>query len=169
MRRKGIILILSCLVISTVVGCSLQNGKDNNERSNFVEKSLGEIDKENRESDSLKESEKIEIARQLFDEYINENKIELVENKEDNSKREVITFTKYKIKDIDVYEMKDLNINKNGFVADIGYDIKYTNESNRWVAGNGELKKNNWCINKVAVVNIEKINDKYVISSMGTG
>lgn len=169
MRKKGIVLILSCLTIVTITGCGLEKAKTNNKEINVLEKSLEEVDKEN---DSLEESEKIEIARRLFDEYINENKIEVIESKEDSSKKkEVTTFTKYKIKDIDIYEMEDLNISEKesqGFVADISYDIKYTNESNRWVAGNGEIKKNNWCVDKVAIVNIEKVKDKYIISSMGT-
>lgn len=38
-----------------------------------------------------------------------------------------------------------------------------------WVAGNGEIKDNNWIVDKFALVDITQINNKYVITNIGTG
>lgn len=108
---------------------------------------------------------KIKIARELFDYYINENRTDWSIVKSQNLKREpVICLTDYRINDIDI-ESQDLY----NFTVSVLYDIQYTNESNMWVAGNGELKDNNWIVNKIALVDITQINDKCVITNIGTG
>ncbi|MGV3025003.1 hypothetical protein ACED96_04680 [Clostridium thermobutyricum] len=115
--------------------------------------------------DPLSKDEKIKIARELFDYYINENRTDWSIVKSQNLKREpVICLTDYRINDIDI-ESQDLY----NFTVSVLYDIQYTNESNMWVAGNGELKDNNWIVNKIALVDITQINDKCVITNIGTG
>ncbi|ENY99854.1 hypothetical protein HMPREF1092_02990 [Clostridium thermobutyricum] len=114
---------------------------------------------------SLSKDEKIKIARELFDDYINENRTDWSIVKSQNLKREpVICLTDYRINDIDI-ESQDIH----NFTVSVSYDIQYTNESDMWVAGNGELKDNNWVVDKFAVVDITQINDKYVITNIGTG
>ena len=115
--------------------------------------------------DPLSKDEKIKIARELFDDYINENRTDWSIVKSQNLKREpVICLTDYRINDIDI-ESQDFY----KFTVSVSYDIQYTNESNMWVAGNGELKDNNWIVNKIALVDITQINDKCVITNIGTG
>ena len=114
---------------------------------------------------SLSKDEKIKIARELFNDYINENRTDWSIVKSQNLKREpVICLTDYRINDIDI-ESQDIH----NFTVSVSYDIQYTNESDMWVAGNGELKDNNWVVDKFAVVDITQINDKYVITNIGTG
>ena len=113
----------------------------------------------------LSKDEKIKIARELFDDYINENRTDWSIVKSQNLKRKpVICLTDYRINDIEI-ESQDLY----NFTVSVLYDIQYTNESNMWVAGNGELKDNNWIVNKIALVDITQINDKCVITNIGTG
>ncbi len=113
----------------------------------------------------LSKDEKIKIARELFNDYINENRTDWSIVKSQNLKREpVICLTDYRINDIDI-ESQDIH----NFIVSVSYDVQYTNESDMWVAGNGELKDNNWVVDKFAVVDITQINDKYVITNIGTG
>lgn len=113
----------------------------------------------------LSKDEKIKIARELFDDYINENRTDWSIVKSQNLKRKpVICLTDYRINDVEI-ESQDLY----KFTVSVSYDIQYTNESNMWVAGNGEIKDNNWIVDKFALVDITQINNKYVITNIGTG
>ena len=47
------------------------------------------------------------------------------------------------------------------FIAKISYDIQFTDESNKWIAGNGKISDNNWIRNKSNYVEIIKENNIY--------
>lgn len=113
----------------------------------------------------LSKDEKIEIAKDLFDDYINENRTDWSTVKSQKLNRKPVnSLTDYRIGDINVENEEGYK-----FTVSVSYDIQYTNESNMWVAGNGVLKDNNWIVDKFALVDIEQVNDKYVITNMGCG
>ncbi|MGL4847981.1 MAG: hypothetical protein ACRC28_03505, partial [Clostridium sp.] len=107
---------------------------------------------------------KKEITKKLFEKYIEENRTDIQIVKAQNLKREPVeALTDYKINDVEIVEE-----DKKGFKASVGYDIKFTDESNMWTAGNGEIKEDNWCVNKVSSVKIKEINGEYAIEQIGT-
>ncbi|MGL5415068.1 MAG: hypothetical protein ACRDAU_05365 [Clostridium sp.] len=156
MRRKAIIIGLSLAVVLGFGGCNLNEKENINkaEEKIVVSKAYKELTLE----------EKSEIAKKLFEKYIEENKTDIEMVKAQNLKRDPVeALTDYKINDIEILEE-----NKESFKASIAYDIKFTDESNMWVAGNGEIKEDNWCVNKISMIKIKERNGEYVIEQMGT-
>lgn len=157
---KKISIILSIFMISMMfISCGSSNIKNNTNNIKEV------IDNEKNEQESLSKDEMIAIARDLFDDYINQNRTDWYFVKAKGLKRQpVICLTDYRINDISF--VKEEN---NKFTVDISYDIQYTDESNYWVAGNGELSENNWVMNKCNFVDIIKADNKYFLSNVYTG
>lgn len=115
--------------------------------------------------DELTTEQKINIATDLFDEYINQNRTDWKIVKYDHLERQpVVCLTDYKIHDVLFVSEKD-----NTLTFDISFDIQYTNESNYWLAGTGTISDNNWIINKSTFVDIKKYDDKYFITNIYTG
>lgn len=165
-KKKALILItIICLTLS-FIGCSDISKKNKVVLSKANYTSLNNDKKEETSSISdISKEQKIKIARELFDEYINENKTDwkIVEAQK-LSRKPVVCLTDYKINNVNFIKEEE-----NKFTVNIKYDVQYTNESNFWVAGNGELCDNNWIKNKSNIVDIEKRGDKYVIANMITG
>ena len=163
-RKKLITLITSICMIGLLDGCN--NRKEYSKTSSSDNTSV--IDNQENKMTQLKylsENENIEIGRDLYDKYINENRTDWQMVKSQNLNRQpVVCLTDYRINDVSfVKEESDK------FTVDISYDIQYTDESNFWIAGNGELTDNNWVINKCSFVDIQKIGDKYFIVNLYTG
>lgn len=168
MRKNLVVLILSVCLPMMISGCSENDKKDTQNKEVGSAEAKLEIEKNinaYKFYKNLSKGEKVEIARELFDDYINENRTDRAMVESQGLKREpVTTFTDYRINEIDIEKEEGLK-----FTVSVSYDIQYTNESNIWIAGNGELKENNWVINKFALVDIEQVKDKYIITSIGTG
>lgn len=165
MKLKGVILIAGLCIISLFYACSKDNKKVEIGAKNESD-AISEIEKiEKVELEKLSEDEKIKIARELFDEYINENRTDkkMVESQKLN-REPVVALTDYRIKHIDF-----IDEHNDTFTVDVQYDIQYTNDSNMWVAGNGELSDNNWVIDKCNFLDIKKAGDKYIITNIYTG
>ncbi len=106
---------------------------------------------------------KIEIARDVFEEYLKltyENYI--------NDKGEKVNILKdYKINNINILE----SLESEGYRAEIIYDLQSINGYvTVFETGNGEVKDENWVKGKYQIIDIKKIDDnKYTISEMYTG
>ncbi|WP_294373564.1 hypothetical protein [uncultured Clostridium sp.] len=160
--RKTVILFIGAVCVFTFcMGCNDAGIGKHSQNNSFDISEESEIKK----LEDMSKDEKIEIGRNLFDEYINENRTDWKMVKSQNLNRQpVVCLTDYKINDVDfVKEEKDK------FTLDISYDIQYTDESNFWVAGNGELADDNWVVNKCSFVDIEQVGDKYFIVNVYTG
>ena len=163
--KKLVTLFISVCIFGLFMGCN-NNSKEYTKISSCDDTAVSDS-QENKitQLKDLRKKKKIEIAKDLFDEYINENRTDWKMVKSQNLNRQpVVCLTDYKINDITfVKEESDK------FTVDISYDIQYTNESNFWIAGNGELTDNNWVINKCSFVDIQKVGDKYFIINLYTG
>ncbi|APF26250.1 hypothetical protein NPD7_2644 [Clostridium sporogenes] len=112
---------------------------------------------------NIPEKEKKKIAISLFDEYINNMRTNWYYVK-NNGGTVVLTFTDYKIT-----EAKFEKQEGNRFTFSMTYDIKCTDESNYWRAGNGKDGEDNWIIGKFQYIDIVKYKDKYYIDNIYTG
>ena len=152
----SVVLVLS---IITLLGCK------NTDYSSMSKKDQEEIVREINSVKDISEEEKVKIAKDLFDEYINNNRTDWSGSKhQKDPEQPVVAMTDYKINSV-----KFLSEDKNKFIVCIVYDIKYTDESNWWVAGNGDLEDDNWVRNKMNFVDIEKYLDHYIITNIYTG
>lgn len=113
----------------------------------------------------LDENSKIDVSRNLFEQYINDNKTAIagIDLNGVLNNEVVETLTDYKINDIRVTKSEE-----DKFIVNISYDIQFTEESNKWIAGNGKVNENNWIRNKSNYVEIVKENDDYKINKIHT-
>jgi len=168
-KKVLILTIITCLLLS-FIGCGEKNKENklallsttsityNISLISSMAKDLPLV------SDISKEG-KVEIARTLFDKYINENKTDWKKVEFEKLERKPkVCLTDYKINNIRVTREEE-----DKFIVLIGYDIKYTNESDFWIAGNGEICEDNWIRNKSNFVEIQKSGNEYVISNIITG
>jgi len=168
--KKVLILTISTCLILSFIGCGEKNKE--NKLALLVAPSIAyntslisSMGKDLSSVNDISKDEKTEIARDLFDKYVNDNKTDWKQVEfQKIDRKPMISFTEYKINDIKV-----TGGDENKFTVSVKYDIKYTNESNMWIAGNGEISEDNWIRNKSNFVEIQKNGDKYVISNIITG
>ena len=168
--KKVLILTISTCLLLSFIGCGEKNKENkltllstssieyNTSLINSMAKDLS------LESDISKE-EKIEIARSLFDKYINENKTDWKRVEFEKLERK----PKDSLTDYRINNVKVTGEEKNKFIVSIEYDIKYANESDMWIDGNGKICEDNWIRNKSNFVEIQKSGDEYVITNIITG
>ena len=107
--------------------------------------------------------EKIKTAIELFSNYIDDNKTDWRKVQFENLDRNPVkTFDDYNIINVDIVDYE-----ADSFTAKVTYDIKCTDESDFWFAGNG-LREQDWIRNKVNFINIKKNNDGYCIKNIFT-
>lgn len=168
--KKVLILTISTCLLLSFIGCG--GGNEANKltllSTSSIEYNTSLISSMAKdlslESDISKE-EKIEIARSLFDKYINENKTDWKRVEFQKLERK----PKASLTDYRINNVKVTGEEKNKFIVSIEYDIKYTNESDMWIAGNGKICEDNWIRNKSNFVEIQKSGDEYVITNIITG
>lgn len=168
--KKILILTISTCLVLSFIGCGEKNKA--NKLALLVSPSISynvslmsNISEELLSVSDISKEEKTKIARDLFDKYINDNRTDLKQVEYQKIDRKpVVSFTEYKINDVKVTGGEG-----NKFTVNIKYDIKYTNESDMWIAGNGEISEDNWIKNKSNFVEIQKDGYKYVISNIITG
>lgn len=168
-KKVLILAIGTCLVLS-FIGCGEKNKE--NKLALLVAPSIAyntslisSVGNELSSINDISKEEKAEIARELFDKYVNDNKTDWKQVElQKIDRKPVVCFTEYNINNIKV-----TGGDENKFTVNIEYDIKYTNESDMWIAGNGKISEDNWIRNKSNFVEIQKNGDKYVISNIITG
>ncbi|MDO5517288.1 MAG: hypothetical protein Q4F66_07005, partial [Clostridium sp.] len=113
----------------------------------------------------LDENSESDVSRKLFEEYINSNKTAIAGTGLNGVLNDnlVETLTDYKINDIRVLQREEEK-----FIVNISYDIQFTEESDKWIAGNGKIKEDNWIRNKNNYVEIVKDNGSYKINRIYT-
>jgi hypothetical protein len=168
--KKILILTISTCLVLSFIGCGEKNKA--NKSALLVSPSISynvllmsNMGEELSSISDISEEEKTKIARDLFDKYINDNRTDLKQVEfQKIDRKPVVCFTEYKINDV-----KATGGDGDNFTVNIKYDIKYTNESDIWIAGNGEISNDNWIRNKSNFVEIQKDGDNYVISNIITG
>ncbi len=100
-----------------------------------------------------------EISYQIMKEYLNEYEKDTVAKK-------------FKIADYTINNINDIKGNTDKFSFWVSYSVKPSekpsNENSYWMAGNG-VEKGDWVINKGEFIDVEKVNNEYKITDMGTG
>lgn len=106
------------------------------------------------------------IGKKLYEEYIKLHSTDWFFNLNNGINKEPeISALESKINDVSL-----ISEGKYIFTVCISYDIKSANEKSPWYAGNGEIGENNWIVNKVTFIDIEKIGEnKYRIINGYTG
>lgn len=106
------------------------------------------------------------IGKKLYEEYIKSHSTDWFFNLNNGINKEA---------ELSVLESKinSTSLTSEGkyiFTVCISYDIKAANEKSPWYAGNGEIEEDNWIVNKVTFIDIEKTGEnKYRIISGYTG
>lgn len=103
-------------------------------------------------------------AEQLFSSYIEANSTDWKRVEFENLDRDPVK----SLEDYKIIDSKLVSFGENDFTVKFMYDIKYTDDSDMWIAGNGSKDKDNWIRNKINYVNIEKNNDEYIIKKIYT-
>lgn len=114
--------------------------------------------------ETFNEDEALSTAVQLFSDYINENSTDWKKVQYENLDRDPV-------KSLDDYKIVNAHLvyhEATNFTVRVTYDVKYTDESDMWLAGNGNKQENNWIRNKINFINIEKNNDNYSIKNIYT-
>lgn len=172
-KRKVIISILALsILLNLLLAVEIYNKNNKKDLSKVsadkvsVDK-LSNSDKENLMGDlysvkDISEDRKKEIAKNLFEEYINKNSTDWQTVKDKKLNRKPLpTFTDYRITDASF-----ISESSNRFTVDITYDIQYTEEGKSWLAGYGNISDNNWILKKGNVVDVIKYKDKYLLADV---
>lgn len=163
MRKVLICFSLIVFMIGGYVGCT-----NSTQIPNYTNLKLEEKEEIIRDINTVKDistDEKERIAKDLYENYLNNNRTDWKLVKAENLNRDpVVSMTDYNINTVEL-----VSEDKNKFTVDISYDIKYTENSNMWIAGNGTLSDNTWIKNKITFVDIEKYLEHYIITNIYTG
>lgn len=114
----------------------------------------------------INETDKEVIGEKLYEEYIKLHSTDWFFNLNNGINKEPeLSVSESKINSISL-----TSEGKYIFTVCISYDIKAANEKSPWYAGNGVLEEDNWIVNKVTFIDIEKTGEnKYRIISGYTG
>lgn len=106
------------------------------------------------------------IGRKLYEEYIKLHSTDWFFNLNNGINKEPeLSVLESKINSVSL-----ISEGKYIFNVCISYDIKAANEKSPWYAGNGEIEEDNWILNKVTFIDIEKTGEnKYRIINRYTG
>lgn len=76
---------------------------------------------------------------------------------------------KFKLNAYTIDHINDITQSTDKFSFHIDYSVKPSNiNSDYWIAGNG-VSKGSWIVNKSAFIYVEKVNNEYKLTSIGTG
>lgn len=170
MKKKKVLILISSLSLLLISSLFIEKSSFNLAKAYADSISNNKVE-EQKEPNSeavltnVNENSEIVIGRNLFEEYINQNRTAIagMDLKGNLNNNEVEALTDYKINNIKVIQSEH-----DKFIVNISYDIQFTEESNKWVAGNGKIKENNWIKNKTNYVEIIKDNDGYKINGIYT-
>ncbi|WP_293981528.1 hypothetical protein [uncultured Clostridium sp.] len=114
--------------------------------------------------ETINEDEALSTAVQLFSDYIEENSTDWKKVQHENLDRDPVK----SLEDYKIVNAKLVYHEGNSFTVRVTYDVKCTDESDMWFAGNGNKEENNWIRNKTNYINIEKNNANYSIKNIYT-
>lgn len=167
MKKRKVLILISSLSLLLISNLFIEKSSFNLVNAYADTISINEQEEPNNQAvlTNSSENSKEVIGRKLFEEYINKNRIAIagMDLNDNLNNKEVETFAEYKINNIKIMEIKE-----NRFIAKISYDIQFTDESNKWIAGNGKISDNNWIRNKSNYVEIIKENNIYKIDKIYT-
>lgn len=170
MKKKKVLILISSLSLLLISSLFIEKSSFNLVKVYADTTSINEIEEHNEpnsEAVLTKSSENTEeaIGRKLFEEYINKNR-NVIAGMDLNGtlKNDIVeTLNDYKIDSV-----TSVKSEQDRFIVKVLYDIQFTEESNKWVAGNGKIKENNWIRNKSNYIEIVKENDGYKIDKIHT-
>lgn len=160
MKKKKVLILISGLSLLLISNLFIEKSSIN------LVKAYGDTTNDSKAVVTLlDENSKIDVSRNLFEQYIKDNKTAVagIDLNGVLNNEVVETLTDYKINDIRVTQSEE-----DKFIVNISYDIQFTEESNKWIAGNGKVNENNWIRNKSNYVEIIKENDTYKINRIYT-
>lgn len=160
MKKKKVLILISSLSLLLISGLFI--GKSS---INVVKAYADTVSDSKAVLTKLDENSESDVSRKLFEEYINDNKTAIagIDLNGVLNNDVVETLTDYKINNIRVIQSEE-----DKFIVNISYDIQFTEESNKWIAGNGKIKENNWIRNKSNYVEIVNDNGNYKIDRIYT-
>lgn len=170
MKKKKVLILISSLSLLLISSLFIEKSSFNLVKAYADSASINEME-EQKEPNSeavltkVNENSEIAISRALFEEYINQNRTAIAGMNLNGilNDNEVETLTDYKINNIRAVQSE-----QDKFTVNISYDIQFTEESNKWIAGNGKVKENNWIRNKTNYVEIVKEDNEYKIDKIYT-
>ena len=160
MKKKKVLILISGLSLLLISNLFIEKSSIN------LVKAYGDTTNDSKAVVTLlDENSKIDVSRNLCEQYIKDNKTAVagIDLNGVLNNEVVETLTDYKINDIRVTQSEE-----DKFIVNISYDIQFTEESNKWIAGNGKVNENNWIRNKSNYVEIIKENDTYKINRIYT-
>ncbi len=170
MKKKKVLILISSLSLLLISNLFIEKSSFNLVKAYADTTSINEVEEQkepNSEAVLANSSENTEeaVGRKLFEKYINQNRNAIAGMDLNGilNSDEVETLTDYKINSV-----KIVGSEKDRFIVNISYDIQFTEESNKWVAGNGKVKENNWIRNKTNYVEIVKEDNEYKIDKIYT-
>lgn len=150
MKKITSILCLLILILSFFVGC------------NNNDKNIPLDDKVNYAMIKTNSTDKEEIGRLLFEEYLKNT----YENYENDDGEIVNILRDYKLNKVNLYEEKE-----NSFLVEIDFETQAIDGyATVFITGNGVEKENNWVTDQYLIIEIENIEDnKYKMTDIYTG
>ena len=160
MKKKKVLILISSLSLLLMFSLFIEKSS-----INLVEAYADTTNVQEAVLTKLDENSEIDVSRKLFEQYINNNKTAIagIDLNGVLNNDVVETLTDYKINNIRVIQSEE-----DKFIVNVSYDVQFTEESNKWIAGNGKIKENNWIRNKSNYVEIVKDNGEYKIDKIYT-
>lgn len=110
------------------------------------------------------ESSKVQTAVNLFKNYLEDNSTDWHKVQYENLNRTPVK----SMEDYKINSAKLVDCQENSFTVNIIYDVKCTEESDMWLAGNGKKDEDNWIRNKSNYITIENIHEEHKIKNIYT-
>lgn len=160
MKKKKVLILISSLSLLLMFSLFIEKSS-----INLVEAYADTTNVQEAVLTKLDENSEIDVSRKLFEQYINNNKTAIagIDLNGVLNNDVVETLTDYKINNIRVIQSEE-----DKFIVNVSYDVQFTEESDKWIAGNGKIKENNWIRNKSNYVEIVKDNGEYKIDKIYT-
>ncbi|WP_294406505.1 hypothetical protein [uncultured Clostridium sp.] len=115
-------------------------------------------------NEQSEENNKVQNAINLFKNYLEDNSTDWHKVQYENLNRAPVK----SLADYNINSAKLVDCQQNSFTVKIIYDVKSTEESDMWLAGNGKKDEDNWIRNKSNYITIENIQEEYKIKNIYT-
>lgn len=115
-------------------------------------------------NEQSEENNKVQNAVNLFKNFLEYNSTDWQKVQYENLNRDPVK----SLEDYNIISAKLVTCEKDSFTVKVVYDVKCTEESDMWLAGNGKKEEDNWIRNKSNYITIENINEEYEIKNIYT-
>lgn len=164
-RKVAIFIFIVSILLNLFFAMEIYNKSSKKASAKVSDNKVSDSENLMGDLDSVKdisEDRKKEIAKNLFEEHLNQMSTDWKTVKDKKLDRKpVLTFTDYRITDA-----RFIKESGNKFTVDITYDIQYTDEGKSWLAGYGDISDNNWVLKKGNIVDVIKYKDKYLLADV---